>query len=120
MPKDFSYSTWEQLLPYFEELNSREIPNLVSLQNWLIDKSELEAFLQEDLGWRYIKQTCDTNSEEKRNSLHFFIQEIEPHIANFTNLFNKKFLNCPFFNELSIDKYGVYIRGIKKEVEIFR
>jgi oligoendopeptidase F len=120
LPKGFSYSTWEQLLPYFEELNSREIPNLVSLQNWLIDKSELEAFLQEDLGWRYIKQTCDTNSEEKRNSLHFFIQEIEPHTANFTNLFNKKFLNSPFLNELSIDKYGVYIRGIKKEVEIFR
>jgi len=120
LPKGFSYSTWEQLLPHFEELNNREIPNLTSLQNWLIDKSELEAFLQEDLGWRYIKQTCDTNSEEKRNSLHFFIQEIEPHIANFTNLFNKKLLNSPFLKELSNEKYGVYIRGIKKEVEIFR
>ncbi len=120
LPKGFSYSTWAELLPYFEELKNREITNLTALQNWLIDKSELEAFLQEDLGWRYIKQTCDTNSEEKRNSLHFFIQEIEPHTANFTNLFNKKLLNSPFLNELSIDKYGVYIRGIKKEVEIFR
>ena len=48
LPKDFSFSTWEQLLPYFEELNIREIINLTSLQNWLLDKSELEAFLQED------------------------------------------------------------------------
>lgn len=120
LPKDFNYTSWNELLPYFNELNDREITNLSALQNWLIDKSELEAFLQEDLGWRYIKQTCDTNSEEKRNSLLFFIQEIEPHIANFTNLFNKKLLSSAFLDELSKEKYGVYIRGIKKEVELFR
>lgn len=120
LPINFKYSTWDELLPLFNELNLREITNLASLQNWLIDKSELEAFLQEDLGWRYIKQTCDTNSETKRNSLHFFIQEIEPHIANFTNLFNKQLLNSPFLDQLSKEKYGVYIRGIKKEVELFR
>jgi len=120
LPINFKYSTWDELLPFFNELNSREITNLPSLQNWLIDKSELEAFLQEDLGWRYIKQTCDTNSETKRNSLHFFIQEIEPFIANFTNLFNKKLLNSPFLDQLSKEKYGVYMRGIKKEVELFR
>jgi len=120
LPINFKYSTWDELLPFFNELNSREITNLASLQNWLIDKSELEAFLQEDLGWRYIKQTCDTNSETKRNSLHFFIQEIEPHIANFTNLFNKKLLDSPFLDQLSKEKYGVYMRGIKKEVELFR
>ena len=120
LPINFKYSTWDELLPFFNELNSREITNLPSLQDWLIDKSELEAFLQEDLGWRYIKQTCDTNSETKRNSLHFFIQEIEPFIANFTNLFNKKLLNSPFLDQLSKEKYGVYMRGIKKEVELFR
>jgi oligoendopeptidase F len=120
LPKNFTYSTWDELLPYFNVLKDSEISSLSSLESWLVNKSELEAFLQEDLGWRYIKQTCDTNNEEKRNSLHFFIQEIEPHIANFFNLFNKKLLSSPFLNELSQEKYGVYLRGIKKEVQLFR
>ncbi|RZJ63968.1 MAG: M3 family oligoendopeptidase, partial [Flavobacterium sp.] len=54
---------WENLEPIFQELLKREINSVSELEKWLKDKSELEAALEEDFAWRYIKMTCDTANE---------------------------------------------------------
>jgi oligoendopeptidase F len=51
------------------------------LKNWkngCKDGSELEAALEEDFAWRYIRMTCDTTSEELLQSFQYFATEIEP------------------------------------------
>ena len=111
---------WEDVSALFEELVERPIESLSELKLWLKDRSELDAYLQEDLGWRYIRQTCDTTDESKRELLNFFIQEIEPHLAKYADVLNRKMLNNPFLSELSETGFSVYFRGVKKEVELFR
>lgn len=111
---------WEDVSALFEELVERPIATLSELKLWLKDRSELDAYLQEDLGWRYIRQTCDTTDESKRELLNFFIQEIEPHLAKYADVLNRKMLNNPFLSELSETGFSVYFRGVKKEVELFR
>lgn len=121
LPSGLTINSWSDLHAFFEELSNRELNDVRELRKWLNDRSELEAVVQEDLGWRYIHQTCDTVSEEKRAALNFFIQEIEPHLAEYADLFNRKLLSNDHLEELSQDAtFAVYIRGIRKEAELFR
>lgn len=111
---------WEAILPYFEKLNNRTIADISELEQWLKDRSELEAVLEEDFAWRYIHMTCDTTNETYQKDFEYFTTEIEPHISEWNNTLNDKFLSCKYSNELNNEKYGIYVRSLKNQFEIFR
>lgn len=111
---------WDNLEPLFTELKNRSINNGPDLEQWLKDRSELEATLEEDFAWRYIKMTCDTANEELVKSFQYFATEIEPKIAPLQNDLNKKLVDSPFVNDLNQDKYFIYLRGVKKALALFR
>jgi len=111
---------WEQLEPFFKELQERPINSETELEQWLKDRSELEAAIEEDFAWRYIRMTCDTTSEELLQQFQYFATEIEPKIAPISNELNKKLIESPFTEQLDQKKYFVYLRGIRKALELFR
>ena len=111
---------WDALEPIFNELLKREINSVYELEKWLKDKSEVEAALEEDFAWRYIKMSCDTANEDLVKSFQYFATEIEPKIAPIGNDLNKKLNDSPFVKDLDQDKYFVYLRGIRKALELFR
>lgn len=113
-------TTWDALEPIFKELENRVITSVADLEQWLRDRSELEAALQEDFAWKYIRMTCDTTSEKLLQDFQYFATEIEPKIAPISNELNKKFIESPYADELDKDKYFVFTRGIKKALELFR
>lgn len=119
LPEHFEV-TWQALEPFFNELKSREINSLSELEVWLKNRSELEASLEENFAWRYIRMTCDTTDEKLLQDFQYFATEIEPKIAPFNNELNKKFVQCPFLEQLDKDTYFIYVRGIKKALELFR
>lgn len=111
---------WDNLEPVLNELLARPIADVSGLEQWLKDKSELEAALEEDFAWRYIKMSCDTANEELLESFQYFATEIEPKISPIANQLNQKFNDSPFIDELDQEKYFVYIRAIRKAIEIYR
>ncbi len=111
---------WENLEPIFTELQNRSIYSVEDLEQWLRDRSELEAALEEDFAWRYIRMTCDTTNEELLQSFQYFATEIEPKIAPLNNDLNKKLMDSPFKEQLNGEKYFILLRGIKKSLELFR
>jgi oligoendopeptidase F len=119
IPQDLEIK-WDTISPILDELLNRPISSVSELEHWLKDKSELEAALEEDFAWRYIKMTCDTANEELVASFQYFATEIEPKISPIGNLLNKKLIDSPFIDELDQDKYFVYIRAIRKALEIYR
>ncbi|WP_412465820.1 M3 family oligoendopeptidase [Pedobacter sp. KLB.chiD] len=112
--------TWENLVPLFTELQNREINSAAELEQWLKDRSELEAALEEDFAWRYIRMSCDTANEELVKNFQYFATEIEPKISPLANELNKKFVESPFMDHLDKEKYFVYSRAIKKALELYR
>ncbi|QXU40193.1 M3 family oligoendopeptidase [Pedobacter sp. D749] len=112
--------TWENLEPLFTELQNREISSTAELEQWLKDRSELEAALEEDFAWRYIRMSCDTANEELVKNFQYFATEIEPKISPLANELNKKFVESPFMDDLDKEKYFVYSRAIKKALELYR
>ena len=120
LPNKLKVNAWDVLAPYFNELLVREINDKSALEKWLSDRSELEAFVSEDLAWRYVKMTCDSNNKDLEQAYLFFVTEIEPQISPISDQLNKKLVACKFMEELDHDKYFIYLRGIKSEIEIFR
>ncbi len=111
---------WENLEPIFQELLNREISSVSNLEKWLKDRSEIEAALEEDFAWRYIKMTCNTADEELVKSFQYFATEIEPKIAPLNNELNKKLVTSEFTELLDQEKYFIYLRGVKKALALFR
>ena len=121
LPEDFQVSTWENLKPFFEKLLDRSISNEVELKQWLRDRSELESVVSEDLGWRYIRMTCYTDKEEYSKAYQDFVQNIQPNVAPFSDLLNKKVLENQWSKALESQKgFDLMMRNLKKEVELFR
>jgi len=81
---------WETLEPLYKDLRDRPITSVEELEHWLHDRSELEAALEEDFAWRYIRMTCDTNNEQLLQNFQYFATEIEPKTAPYSNELNKK------------------------------
>ena len=111
---------WENLEPLFKELADRTINSAEELEQWLRDRSELEAALEEDFAWRYIRMTCDTTSEELLQRFQYFATEIEPRIAPYNNELNKKLVESAYINDLDQDKFYVHLRAVRNALEIFR
>lgn len=111
---------WENLAPIFEELQQRTLNNAAELEQWLKDKSELEAALEEDFAWRYIKMSCDTANEQLVKDFQYFATEIEPKIAPLANELNIKLVESEYVDELDEQKYFVYLRAVRKALELFR
>jgi len=111
---------WENLEPLYKELSDRPINSVKELEHWLHDRSELEAALEEDFAWRYIRMTCDTTNEALLQSFQYFATEIEPKIAPYSNELNKKLVDSKWVDNLDHKKYFIYLRGVKKALELFR
>jgi len=111
---------WETLQPIYDELLMREINSVEELEKWLQDRSEIEAALEEDFAWRYIRMTCDTNSETLLQDFQFFATEIEPQIAPYNNKLNEKFVASPYAEKLDGEKFYIYLRGVRNALELFR
>ncbi len=111
---------WESLEPVYQELSNRPINSAEELEQWLRNRSELEARLEEDFAWRYIRMTCDTASEELLQQFQYFATEIEPKTAPYNNELNKKLVESNYVDALDEGKYFVYLRSVKKALELFR
>ncbi|WP_317038792.1 M3 family oligoendopeptidase [Sphingobacterium populi] len=119
VPQDLPMK-WKNLEKLFTELQQREINDLSELEKWMSDRNELDAVLQEDQAWRYIKMTCHTDNEEYAEDFRYFTTEIEPKIAPLQNLLDQKLIASPWTNALNHDRYFIYLRKVKKALEIFR
>lgn len=112
--------SWKSVEPFYKELSERKINSADDLSKWLADRSELEAVMSEDLGWRYIRSSCDTLNDEYQKSYTFFVEEIEPKAAPYRNAFNRKLMESPFLKSIDQEKHEIYLRSIKQELDIYR
>ncbi len=110
----------QDIIPFLDDLKKREINSVEDLKKWWADKSETEAFLEENMAWRYIKMSCNTADEKLVESFNFFVSEIEPIVSEYSDVLDKRLINSEFFNILDTKKYEVAKKKIKRSIELFR
>ncbi len=120
IPQDFKIKNKEDILAFLNDLKDRKIDSAESLMSWWADKSETEAFLEEDMAWRYIKMTCNTEDEKLAEDFNFFVKEIEPTVSEYSDIFDKKLLESPFLSDLDVEKYDTAIKKVEVAKELFR
>ena len=113
--------SFESVEKYLTLLLDRNLDSIEALRQWLKDKSELEAVLEEDMAWRYIRMSIDTANETFQKAYTFFVTEIQPKLAPIDDALNKKFITCPFHAELAEEEaFAIHIRSVKSQLELYR
>jgi len=120
LPKDYVLTDWTSIESFFKELLDRPITNLSTLEKWLSDLSELEAFISEDACWRQIKMTCNTTDKSLEEAFNYFCMEIQPKMQPYADALNKKLIHSPYTKALNQDLYFTYLRSVQKNIELFR
>ena len=120
VPEDLVINSWNKIKSLFDNLVDREISSALELEQLMLDQSELSAVLEEDMAWRYIKMNIDTTDKELGERFSFWIKEISPNTAPYAHKLNLKLVNSPYLKELDQEKYRIYLRSVKKQIEIFR
>lgn len=120
LPESYTINNWDSLKEYYENIKNRPVSSQNEFTNWLRDKSELESYVSENFAWRYIKMTCDTSNETLQKDYQDFVENIQPHLAAYEDVINKKTLEYAEKWDVQEDGYAIMIRGIKESVKIFR
>ncbi len=120
VPEQIDLGNWEQLKPLYKKLLEREIDSTSSLEQWLLDVSELAACVSEEQSRRYIAMTCDTSNKEIEKRYLDFIENVEPNYKPFIHKLNKKYVACPYRDGLDPERYNVLDRNVQAEIDLFR
>ncbi|MFM2387958.1 MAG: hypothetical protein RL660_2715 [Bacteroidota bacterium] len=120
IPADYTVSDWDSLKPYFDQLQNADISTLPQLEQWLLQVSELQSVISEDVCWRQIKMTCDTANKTYEEAYNYWCTDLQGPIAIASNDLNNKLIASAAVDQLDKEKYGIYLRGVKNAVDLFR
>ena len=118
--EEFVPNNWESIEPYYTQLLQAEINDAVAFRNWLQNRSELEAIIAENAGWRYIRMTCDTTNKEYQDAYSYFVSEIDPKIAPLNHQLNEKAINCPFKDAPGEEAFTILFKNLEMDFKLFR
>ena len=120
LPEDLAITEFGLLAPYFQELLDREIHTLNDFDHWLLERSELDAVLEEDLAWRYIRMSINTQDEQLREAYNFFVSKIQPELAPLEDQLNQKLMALPFLEQRVDSAHQIYFRSVRTALELYR
>lgn len=120
LPQSFKVTVWSKLKPYFHELKERKIEDVAQLEAWIDDWSELNDVVAEEFRWRYIHFSRDNSNEKAQESYNYAVQELSPRMSPYSDALNQRLLNSPLKEQLSKEKYFIFLRSIQNEVDLYR
>ncbi|MBF0523040.1 MAG: M3 family oligoendopeptidase [Candidatus Omnitrophica bacterium] len=120
VPPEANLLNVEEIKGFFKQLLEREILCQKDLEQWIFDRSELEAALDQEGSILYIRMTCQTDDPKRAEMYKNFIENIPPAVEPLEDVLNQKHLEHLKSFSLDRTRYEVYNRAIKIDVELFR
>ncbi len=121
IPQGFHIEKAADLTALYQSLLDRKPASEAEFRDFLLDVSDLESFISEDMAWRYIRMTCDTSNKDHEEAYLHFVQNIQPQLAPLEDALNKKLVSAPFWEALNTEPaFHIYYRSIKSAVDLFR
>ncbi len=119
VPANVDASKWSVLEPYYRDLQERAIESASDLEELIMDRSELDAAVAEHVANLYIGTTRDTTDTTREQAYLTFVREVTPKTKLAGATLDRRIAESPFASELA-SHFGVYLRGLRREVELFR
>ncbi|MEZ6163308.1 MAG: M3 family metallopeptidase [Phycisphaerales bacterium] len=120
VPEVLDATKWENIEPLMQKLLEREVSSKAELEQWILDRSELEAAIGESGANTYIDMTCDTGDEDKQAAYTSFITTVVPKVKPVSFELDKKMKALCEQYGLTGDHYEVLFRDTAADVELFR
>ncbi len=120
LPDDWQLNSWEDAAPFFEQLELMPLDEPDRLDAFLRCRSELESALDENLAWRYIRMTCNTEDVEKRTAYEYFIESVYPQMAPWNDRLNRKMADCALLRHHTDPGLRLYMQRILAEIRLYR
>lgn len=120
VPNDFDFYSAEKLVTLFEKLHDRPVESSEQLEQWILDRSELDAALDQAGSVLYIRMTCQTDNPDYAAAYTHFIEKVVPAVKPLEDQLNQKYLALRQQYPLDKKRFEVYDRSIKNDVELFR
>jgi oligoendopeptidase F len=103
----------------YEKLEAEEITSAGEFEHWLLERSELEAAVSQAGSILYIRMTCQTDDPAFAGAYTRFVETILPAIKPVNDRLNHKYLRAREAYPLDADRYQVYDRAVRTDIELF-
>jgi oligoendopeptidase F len=120
VPMAIDATQWEAIEPYVTSLLERPVADGAELEQWLRDRSELDAACSQSRAELYIDMTCHTDQQDIQDAYTRFVENVAPHLANAAFKLDQRQKALTDEIELDESRYGVLVRDTVADVEIFR
>ncbi len=122
VPDTIDPGDWSALSPLFDLLAARaaSCTTAAELEQWLLDGGELTSAIDEERARRYIAMTCHTDDPGAERMYLSFVETVEPGLKPRLFELAKLYLAHPMRGALPADRYSVFDRNTRQQVELFR
>lgn len=120
VPDGLDATKWAELQPLYDELLARDLHCVRCLERLILDRSELDSAASEAFTLLTISMTCHTDDAVANRAYEDFIENVQPQLKEVGFALDKKIAFAPQAAELDPQRYGVLLRDLKANVEIFR
>ncbi len=118
VPTDADLTDTDTAVSLYQRLLDRPIASAEDLEQWLADRSELEAAIGQAHSVLYIRMTCQTDDPERAERYKAFVEHVQPAIEPLADQLDRKYLAAR--DRLGPGHYEVYDRDTRADVELFR
>lgn len=119
VPLNANLQDLEQIKPLYQDLLSRNVSSAKDLEQSLLDRSELEAALDQTGSILYIRMTCQTDDPKRAQAYQEYIEKISPVISELDDQLNRRYLDLLKQYPVDEKRYGIYNRKIKENISLF-
>src|SRR5882762_5973873 len=112
VPENIDLGDWTKIAPLFDELEKRATgcKTVAEFEQWLLDRGELSAALDEEGAKRQIAMTCHTDDPEAEQAYLHFVEKIEPELKPRQFKLSQIYVAHPLRKKLPKERYAVLDR----------
>jgi oligoendopeptidase F len=119
LSQDLQIKTWDDLKPYADNLQDREISNVKEYGQWLNDWFEMQLALAEEYHWRYIRQTQNTADEEAVKNYKNYFGDIESNLTVLNNKLEQKALSSEYLDQYQEKGFDIIRKSWKSSNALY-
>jgi len=120
VPSAIDLTDCRVVISLYQNLLDCPILSPAALECWLLDRSELDATLDQQRTILYILMTCQTDDPARAEAYKRFIETVEPAVASVSDKLDRKYLEASDTFALDELRYGTYGRRVRADVSLFR
>lgn len=118
IPAALDASRFENVEAYFRELLDRPVGTTAEFDQWLLDRSELDAACSETQANLYITMTCGTDDEAAQKAYADYIEQVVPKLKPVSFELDRRLADLA--KRFAATRHAILVRDTAADVELYR